>query len=231
VDAGGPWAGDIAAMARIRVPIVPTAGVMVVLDGRLNNMVISRLNKPSDGDIVVSQRATSIIGTTSWQVKDPDLVQIPQEHVDRMLTAGAALIPGVRRIPVRATMAAARPLIAQAVTDGRELSRTFSCYDHAADNVAGLITIAGGKTTTSRAMAERAADVVCAKLGITAPCRTREVRLTPYACSTDEDCHGHPRDPAPGVPLQGRAAAALRLVPRSGRGHGQRPGRHRHRLG
>lgn len=180
VDAAGPWAGDIAAMAGIRVPIVPTAGVMVVLDGRLNNMVVNRLNKPSDGDIVVSQRATSIIGTTSWEVKDPDLVPIPPEHVDRMLAAGAELIPDVRRIPVRATMAAARPLIAQAVTDGRNLSRTFNCYDHAADNVPGLVTIAGGKTTTSRAMAERVADVVCAKLGITVPCRTREVRLIPY---------------------------------------------------
>ena len=180
VDAAGPWAGDIAAMAGIRVPIVPTAGVMVVLDGRLNNMVINRLNKPSDGDIIVSQRATSIIGTTSWQVDDPDLVPIPSEHVERMLAAGAELIPDVRRIPVRATMAAARPLIAQAVADGRNLSRTFSCYDHAADNVAGLVTIAGGKTTTSRAMAERVADVVCAKLGITVPCRTREVPLTPY---------------------------------------------------
>ena len=162
------------------MPIVPTAGVMVVLDGRLNNMVINRLNKPSDGDIVVSQRATSIIGTTSWQVKDPDLIQILPEHVDRMLAAGAALIPDVRRIPVRATMAAARPLIAQAVTDGRDLSRTFNCYDHAADDVPGLVTIAGGKTTTSRAMAERVADVVCAKLGISVPCRTREVRLSPY---------------------------------------------------
>jgi hypothetical protein len=29
-------------------------------------------------------------------------------------------------------------------------------------------------------MAERVADVVCAKLGITVPCRTREVRLSSY---------------------------------------------------
>jgi glycerol-3-phosphate dehydrogenase len=180
VDAAGPWAGDIAAMAGIRVPVAPTAGVMVVLDGRLNNMVLNRLNKPSDGDIVVPQRATSIIGTTSWQVRDPDVVPIPQEHIAAMLAKGAMLVPHVRNVPVRATMAVARPLIARAVADGRDLTRTFECFDHSADNVEGFVTIAGGKTTTSRAMAERVADVVCAKLGVTTQCRTRAVPLAPY---------------------------------------------------
>ena len=81
VNAAGPWAAEIAAMAGVSVPEVPTAGVMVTLDCRLNNMVLNRLNKPSDGDIVVPQRATSTIGTTSWTVEDPDLIPIPPEHV------------------------------------------------------------------------------------------------------------------------------------------------------
>jgi glycerol-3-phosphate dehydrogenase len=47
--------------------------------------------------------------------------------------------------------------------------------------VEGFVTIAGGKATTLRAMAEAAADVVCAKLGLDAPCRTREVVLEPHS--------------------------------------------------
>jgi glycerol-3-phosphate dehydrogenase len=180
VNAAGPWAGNVAAMAGVKVPVSPTAGVMVTLDSRLNNMVLNRLNKPSDGDIVVPQRATSIIGTTSWKVEDPDLIPIPSEHVAKMIALGKQLVPVIEKIPVRAAMAAARPLIAKSGVDEREMSRTFECFDHAYDGVEGFVTIAGGKTTTSRAMAERVTDMVCNKLGIVAECRTREVLLASY---------------------------------------------------
>jgi len=180
INATGPWAGEIAAKAGVSVPEVPTAGVMVALDCRLNNMVLNRLNKPSDGDIVVPQRATSVIGTTSWKVEDPDLIIIPAEHVDRMITQGEQLLPVVRKVPMRAKMAVARPLIARSGTDARDLSRTFECFDHIRDGVSGFVTITGGKTTTARAMAERVSDIVCQKLNVKAECRTRDVPLTSY---------------------------------------------------
>ncbi len=180
VNASGPWAGDIAAMAGVSVPVSPTAGVMVTLDCRLSNMVLNRLNKPSDGDIVVPQRATSTIGTTSWTVEDPDLISIPPEHVAQMLVQGEQLLPIIRKIPMRARMAVARPLIVKSGVDAREVSRTFECFDHAYDGVDGFITISGGKTTTARAMAQRVADMVCNKLGIAVACRTRDVPLVSY---------------------------------------------------
>ncbi len=180
VNAAGPWAEDIAAMAGVKVPVQPTAGVMVTLDCRLNNMVLNRLNKPSDGDIVVPQRATSTIGTTSWKVEDPDLITIPPEHVERMIVQGEQLMPVIRKIPMRARMAVARPLIVKSGDDARNVSRTFECFDHAYDGVDGFVTISGGKTTTARAMAERVSDLVCHKLGIVAECRTREVPLASY---------------------------------------------------
>ena len=62
INAAGPWAAEIAAKAGVTVPEMPTAGVMVTLDCRLNNMVLNRLNKPSDGDIVVpSGRPRSLV--------------------------------------------------------------------------------------------------------------------------------------------------------------------------
>jgi glycerol-3-phosphate dehydrogenase len=180
VNAAGPWAGEIAAKAGVSVPETPTAGVMVALDCRLNNMVLNRLNKPSDGDIIVPQRATSVIGTTSWKVEDPDLITIPPEHVDRMITQGEYLIPVVKKVPMRAKMAVARPLIAMAGVDARELSRTFECFDHERDGMNAFVTIAGGKTTTARAMAEKVSDIICRKLAISAECRTRDTLLASY---------------------------------------------------
>ena len=180
INAAGPWAAEIAAKAGVTVPEMPTAGVMVTLDCRLNNMVLNRLNKPSDGDIVVPQRATSIIGTTSWTVEDPDIINIPPEHVTRMIDQGEQLLPAVRKAPMYAKMAVARPLIARSGSDAREVSRTFECFDHASEGVDGFVTIAGGKTTTARAMAEGVANLVCKKLNIAAQCRTREVPLASY---------------------------------------------------
>jgi glycerol-3-phosphate dehydrogenase len=180
VNAAGPWAGEIAGKAGVAVPEIPTAGVMVALDCRLNNMVLNRLNKPSDDDIIVPQRATSVIGTTSWKVEDPDLITIPPEHVDRMIAQGEQLIPIVKKVPMRAKMAVARPLIARAGVDAREVSRTFECFDHERDGMNGFVTIAGGKTTTARAMAEKVSDIVCRKLNISAECRTRNTPLASY---------------------------------------------------
>ena len=180
VNAAGPWAGKIAAMAALAVPVTPTPGVMVTMDCRLNNMVLNRLNRPSDGDIIVPQRATSIIGTTSWVVEDPDLIPIPLEHVAQMLASGQELVPAVGQVRVRATVAVARPLVTKAQADSRDVSRTFECFDHSGDGLEGLVTISGGKTTSSRAMAQRAADVVCAKLAIPAPCTTQTTPLVSY---------------------------------------------------
>jgi len=182
VNAAGPWAGYIAAMAGVDVPVVPTAGVMVAVAGRFVDRVINRLNAPSDGDIVVPQRRSVVIGTSSWTVDDPDRVTIPAAHVELMLERGAELVPLIRGAEGRGVFAASRPLIGRTadLESGRELSRTFECFDHSAEDVHGFVTISGGKTTTARAMAEATADVVCRHLQVDEPGRTAVVPLRSY---------------------------------------------------
>jgi glycerol-3-phosphate dehydrogenase len=183
VNATGPWGEQVAAMAGVDVPIRPSPGVMLALRGRLCNMVVNRMHRSGDGDIVVPQRALSIVGTSSWTVDDPEDLDVPEDHVRRMYDEGAKLIPAVERAEFRAAWSAARPLIGPRddADTGRELSRTFKTYDHAAtDGVEGFVTITGGKATTLRGMAELCADVVCRKLGVEAECRTRDTVLAPH---------------------------------------------------
>jgi len=184
VNATGPWSEQVARMAGVDVPIRPSPGVMLAVRGRLCNMVINRLHRSGDGDIIVPQRALSVVGTSSWSVEDPDDLDVPEDHLRRMVEEGSLLVPAVREAPFRAAWSAARPLIGtkgEAADSGRELSRTFKTIDHAVeDGIEGFVTITGGKGTTLRGMAELCADVICGKLGVEAACRTRETVLLPH---------------------------------------------------
>jgi glycerol-3-phosphate dehydrogenase len=183
VNATGPWCERLAAMAGAAVPVQPSPGVLLALAGRLCDLVVNRLHAAADGDIVLPQRALSIVGTSAWTVEDPDDLEVPEEHVQAMYREGAKLVPAVASATERAAWSAARPLIGAAGggAGGRGLSRTFRCFDHAAtDGVEGFVTITGGKATTLRAMAEATADLVCAKLGVEASCRTRDTVLAPH---------------------------------------------------
>lgn len=183
VNATGPWSEKIARMAGLDVPIQPSPGVLLALRGRLCNMVINRLHKSGDGDIVLPQRGLSVVGTSSWTVEDPEDLGVPEDHVRRMYEEGSKLIPAVNQAEFRAAWSAARPLIGSRgeAESGRELSRTFKTYDHTeTDGVEGFVTITGGKATTLRGMAELCANVICTKLGIDEVCRTRETVLLPH---------------------------------------------------
>ena len=180
INAAGPWAPRVAEMAGVALSVEPSAGVMVTLNRRLCNMVINLLAPPADGDIIVPQRNTSILGTTSWTVDDPDNIPIPPDQVTQLLEAADWMMPGASRVPIRGVMAAARPLIKDASTSGRASTRGDCSYDHAADGTPGFFSIIGGKTTTARLMAEKISNVVCTYLEVDIPCMTRAEPLVSY---------------------------------------------------
>jgi glycerol-3-phosphate dehydrogenase len=65
-------------------------------------------------------------------------------------------------------------------TGGRASTRGFACFDHSAAGAPGFFSIVGGKTTTARLMAEKAADKICTFLGINVACRTQDFPLLSY---------------------------------------------------
>jgi len=155
---------------------------MVAVNTRLTNMVINRLHKAGEGDIIVPQRQLTILGTSIWLADDPDLVEMPRDHENRIIELCAQLVPAVKKADVHSTWYAIRPLIAMAQTnDPLEISRDFDCYDHQQrDNLAGLVSVIGGKATTLRLMAEKTADLICRQTGRNIPCKTKTNKLLNY---------------------------------------------------
>ena len=175
INAGGPWASKIARMAGVDIPMTPTPGVMVVINRRVVNHVINHLRKTADGDIILPHHTTSIIGTTSWPVEDPDILPTPKDHVELMIEEGKRKIPVVEKCRLLRAYSAARPLIGAKGMPGRDISRTFEAFDHEKiENLEGFLTITGGKMCTARAMAETVVNLTCDRLGIRVKCTTHK---------------------------------------------------------
>ena len=111
VNAAGAWAGKICDLAGIQLPLQPGPGVIAAVSGRLTNMVINRLHKAGEGDIIVPQRELSVLGTTLWLAKDPDRIELPVDHVQKIRDLCSQMVPAVKKAAIRSAWCASRPLI------------------------------------------------------------------------------------------------------------------------
>ncbi len=178
ISAAGPWVDQIGALAGIDIPIAYSKGSLLITNSRLVTRVINRLRPPSDGDIVVPGETVTITGTTSIRVHNLDHLTTDAAEVDRLVREAAKLLPAMESARYIRAYAGVRPLILSPESDGdRNLSRTFTVFDHEGDGLANMATIAGGKLTTFRLMAEKITDLVCRRLGNDEPCMTATVPL------------------------------------------------------
>ncbi len=180
VSASGPWAAKVAALGNIKIGMSLSKGTMVALDSRPVKRAINRCRYPTDGDIIVPVGTTIVLGTTSVDIDDPDNFVIEEWEVDKMLDECIQMVPMIEDMHVQRNFASIRPLYQSPIegkkeekVTGIEVSRVFYVLDHEElDSVSGLITITGGKLTSSRLMGEKTVDIVCAKMGVDVPCRT-----------------------------------------------------------
>ena len=179
VNAAGSWAGQIAALAGLEVPVSPDRGALIVFNHRFTSRVVNRLRRGSDGDIFVPHGSVTILGTTSSPAERPDDTRPTSEEVLRLLDVGEALFPDVRNYRILRAFAGTRPLYAPGGAAGRQAGRGFQVVDHGEEGLSGMFSVFGGKLTTYRLMAEKAVDRAAAFLGVSAPCRTAEEPLVP----------------------------------------------------
>jgi glycerol-3-phosphate dehydrogenase len=121
------------------------------------------------------------LGPSSIRLTSPDDIRPTVEEVDHIIGQGIPIVPSLRQCRYIRAFSGVRPLIAkkkaEGTTDDRKISRGFDLIDHGADGVENFLTVAGGKLSIFRLMAERACDLICARLKIDALCRTRHEPL------------------------------------------------------
>jgi len=185
VNAAGAWSMGVARLAGCQdVHLLYAKGSLLVTTDRLTRHVVNRLRPPGDGDILVPGGTVSLLGTTSSRVDDLERVAPTVDEVDRNIREGAAMIPALQHARYIRAFSRVRPLL-QAGTGAsdRAATRGFALMDHQAQGLNNFCTITGGKLTTYRLMAEKAADLVAQRLGKHQACSTAQAPLP-----DDETC-------------------------------------------
>ncbi len=204
INAAGPWVDRVARMAGARIPLRLRKGTHLVYGAR--HVPVGLLLETADRRyvfVVPSPQGTLVGPTDLAGGNDPDRVETAPEEVSYLLSSVRRYLPD---FPERfdATIVGARPILGQA-GDEKLLSREYEVFDHLSrDGIAGLVTIGGGKMSDFRVMGEAAADAACARLGVSADCRTHLETLS-----------GEPLDPQVPPPQPSRAVKKfLRRHPR-----------------
>ncbi len=176
INAAGIWGQNICEYADLGIKMFPAKGSLLILDYRINNLVINRCRKPADADILVPGDTISLIGTTSEHIdySQIDDLHVTADEVDTLIEEGTKLAPIMENTRILRAYAGVRPLVSlDGDKSGRNISRGIVLLDHSErDGLNGLTTITGGKLMTYRLMAEMATDVVAKKLGNKKPCET-----------------------------------------------------------
>ena len=190
VNAAGAWAREVALLAGASIAMTYSKGTLLVTHTRLANRVVNRLRRPGNGDIMMPGGTVSIVGTTSMQVDTLDDIRATAAEADLIIAESAPMLPALASARFIRAYAGVRPLLGSAGADSRAVSRGFALFDHEEQGLDNFATLTGGKLTTCRLMAERAADLVCRRLGVTRPCVTATT-LLPQAAENAWTEPGH----------------------------------------
>ncbi len=186
VNAAGPWADRLRALEDpSAAPLLrPTKGVHIVVErARLGHRGAITFLSPLDGRVMFIlpwNDEHSYIGTTDTDTAEsPDTLTVNEEEVVYLLRSANARFPGARLglEDVRAAWAGLRPLLIGPGDDTSGRSR-----EHVIEiSAGGLITVAGGKLTTYRAMAAEAVGRAVRELVL------RDGKPRPGAAATADD--------------------------------------------
>lgn len=182
VNAAGPWVDTLREKDQSKKGkyLYLTKGVHLVFDGErfpLKQAVYFDTEKDGRMCFAIPRDGKTYVGTTDTFYKD-DITHPRMTVADRdyILKAVNYMFPDVRLTvtDVESCWSGLRPLIHEEGKSASEISRKDEIFF----SESGLISIAGGKLTGYRKMAERIVDIVGKDLGINKSCTTNNITLS-----------------------------------------------------
>lgn len=176
INATGPWADRTRRLAGIPGELLhPTKGVHAVLRGPVAHAMF--VASPRDGRMfyILPLERNLLLGTTDTAYPgDPGEAEPLPEEIAYLEKGSLRVLPGsslFRQKPLF-TYAGVRPLLQGKGKTESRISRRHGVFREGEGG--RFVTVAGGKLTTFREMAEKGVDAACEALGRRSGCLTRE---------------------------------------------------------
>lgn len=172
INCAGPWADMVLAQALGKEKaqhIRRSEGIHLITRRLTNDHCIAVQTAAGRGINVIPWRGHALIGTTDREyVGDPDHYQVTRQKIEDFLAEINSAVSShyhLQYCDITHAYGGLRPLIDDQTEDTYKSSRKYEIYDNQADGLDGLLTVEGGKYTTSRNLAENVLKVVEKKLG------------------------------------------------------------------
>jgi glycerol-3-phosphate dehydrogenase len=167
VNCGGPWADILLGLAKqgeVSETLRRSEGIHIITKKKTEEgSVLASMTPKGKHFFLIPWRGHTLIGTTDKEyVGSPDDYRVTRESIMELIadvnsTFGEGF---VKFEDVIHTYGGLRPLVEEQTEGTYESSRKYEIYDNAAEGLDGLITVEGGKYTTSRGLAEKVVDLI-----------------------------------------------------------------------
>ncbi len=186
VNAAGPWVDEVRKLDDevSGKHLILSKGVHVVFDQADFPLKQAIYFDTEDGRMVfaIPREGKTYVGTTdTFYEGDPGDMKVEQSDIDYLLGAIAYMFPTINLTAehIESTWAGVRPLIHEEGKGPSEISRKDEIWQSSS----GVITIAGGKLTGYRKMAEKIVDLIVQQLEAEysrtyRPCTTKKMPLS-----------------------------------------------------
>ena len=170
INCGGTWADKILGMAtgsdQLAHRVKRSEGIHIITKKIAGHHVVS-IQKADGGHMMIMPwRDHSLIGTTDKEfLGDPDEYRVSMESIDEIINnVNNNFGRKISREDIVHAYGGLRPLVDDQTKGSYETSRKYEVYDNAVDGIEGMITVEGGKYTTSRSLAREVLKLISSKL-------------------------------------------------------------------
>ncbi len=171
INCAGPWADVVLSKAAGKEPdqqIRRSEGIHIITKKLINDHLVSSMTTGGRHFFLIPWRGHSLIGTTDKEyIGSPDEYRVTKESIQELIDDVNASFGNKKLLSYKDVLfyyGGLRPLVEDQTEEVYESSRKYEIYDNARDGLDGLITVEGGKYTTSRNLAEQVMKTVKRKI-------------------------------------------------------------------
>lgn len=175
INCAGPWADRVLSLTGTKdhkEALRRSEGIHIITKKFVSTYLVTSSTPSGRHIFLIPWRGYTLIGTTDKEyIGSPDEWKIKKENILELIEDVNASFGEKIKITyddVLYCYGGLRPLVEDQTEDVYESSRKYEIFDNSVDGFDGLITVEGGKYTTSRNLAENVMKIACKKLGLSA---------------------------------------------------------------